>query len=87
VILLATLGALMSQQIGFTITTTGGTVYTHSLGTTPTIVLLTWNGTVATPAASLCYTAANSATVTISTTGAANQICDVLCGNFHSLIK
>lgn len=84
---MATLGALFSQQLGFTITTTGGTVYTHSLGTTPTIVLLTWFGTVVTPSASVCYTAANSTTITIGTTGAANQLVDVLCGNFHSLIK
>lgn len=83
---MATLGALWSQQRGFTITTTGGTVYTHSLGYTPTVIVLTLFGTVATPAAVLGYTLVNTNTITIITTGAASQIADVTVGSFHSLI-
>lgn len=82
---MATLGALWSQQLGFTITTTAGTVYTHALGYTPTVILLTLNNTV-TPAPAVGYTAAGTNLITI-TASAATALVDVTVGSFHSLIK
>ena len=81
------LGALWSQQLGFTITTTTGTVYTHGLGFTPTVIILTTFGTAITPGNSVAYTGVNTNVMTILTTGAAAQLCDVTVGSFHSLIK
>lgn len=88
---MATLGALMSQQLGFTVTTTAGTVYTHGLGFTPTFVLLTLFGTAQTGTVpiSCFYTLANSVSITVGlspTTGAAPAV-DILCGAIHSLIR
>jgi hypothetical protein len=83
---MGTLGALMSQQLGFTVTTTSGTVYTHGLGFTPTVILLTLLGT-ATPAQAVVYTAAGATTITILASGTAIPNVDVLCGSLHSLIK
>jgi len=89
---MATLGALMSQQLGFTLTTSGGTIYTHGLGFTPTVILLTTFGTAQTGTCptSYFYTLANSVTITVGTSlsqGAALASVDVLCGTLHSLIK
>jgi hypothetical protein len=89
---MATLGALWSQQLGFAITTTAGTTYTHGLGYTPTVIILTKNGSPAPVAASPWapnYTAANTSTVLITGDGSsgANWQCDVTVGSFHSLIK
>lgn len=85
---MATLGALLSQQLGFTVTTSIGTVYTHGLGFTPTLVLLTNFGTAQTgavvPGFMPCYTLANSVTITIQSWGG---FCDVLCGSIHSLVR
>ena len=89
---MATLGALMSQQLGFTLTTSGGTIYAHGLGFTPTVILLTTFGTAQTGTCptSYFYTLANSMTITVGTSlsqGAALSSVDVLCGTLHSLIK
>ena len=89
---MATLGALWSQQQGFAITTTAGTTYTHGLGYTPTVIILTKNGSPAPTAASpWCpgYTAATTVGLLIIADGsaAANQQVDVLVGSLHSLIK
>lgn len=88
---MATLGALWSQQLGFTVTTTAGTVYTHGLGYTPTVVILTPFGTLAANLSTgkFCYTAVNTNTIAIATAVGdnANQIIDVTVGSFHSLIK
>lgn len=83
---MATLGALLSRQLGFTVTTSIGTVYTHSLGFTPTLVLLTQVGTVAGTSSPAFYTLANTNTITI---GSANitALVDVLVGDIHSLIR
>lgn len=80
----------MSQQLGFTVTTTAGTVYTHGLSFTPTVILLTPFGVCATGTVPLqfCYTAANSVTITIvasPTTSA--PLVDVLCGTLHSIAQ
>jgi hypothetical protein len=89
---MATLGALMSQQLGFTLTTSGGTIYTHGLGFTPTVILLTAFGTAQTGTCptSFFYTLAGPTTITVGTSlsqGANLVQVDVLCGNLHSLIK
>ena len=89
---MSTLGALWSQQLGFVITTTAGTTYTHGLGYTPTVIILTKNGSPAPIAASPwcpCYTAASTNTVLITGDGSvpANVQVDVLVGSLHSLIK
>lgn len=84
---MATLGALWSQQLGFTITTTTGTVYTHQLGYTPTIVLLTPFATAGATSGIVYYTLCTSTTITIVTPGSALNKVDILCGSFHSLIK
>ena len=89
---MATLGALMSQQQGFTLTTSGGTIYTHGLGFTPTVVLLTTFGTAQTGTCpvSFFYTLANTQLITIGTSlSQGNNLVavDVLCGSLHSLIK
>jgi len=86
---MATLGALMSQQLGFTITTTAGTIYTHGLGFTPTVVLITIVGTslVGTVPFQACYTLANATTVTIGANIVGGGLVDVLCGKLHSLIS
>ena len=87
---MATLGALWSQQLGFTLTTTGGTVYTHSLGYTPTVILLT---PFAAPSGvspiSPGYTAVNTQTITIWSSGSvpATTLVDVTVGSFHSLVR
>ena len=83
---MATLGALLSQQLGFTVTTTVGTIYTHGLGFTPTFVLFTQVGTIAGTSSPAFYTLANATTITI---GSANStaLIDVLCGSIHSLIR
>jgi hypothetical protein len=83
---MGTLGALMSQQLNFTVTATSGEVYTHALGFTPTVIWLTLRGTV-TPAQAIAYTAAGTNTVTILASGTATPNVDVLCGSLHSLIK
>lgn len=83
---MATLGALWSQQLGFTVTTSVGTVYTHGLGYTPTIVLLTQVGTVAGTSSPAFYTLANTNTITICSANT-TPLLDVLVGSFHSLIK
>lgn len=84
---MATLGALLSQQLGFTVTTTGGTVYTHGLGFTPTFCLITPFGTLVTPCTSFCWGTPTATTIQIGAIGPANQIVDVLCGSIHSLIR
>jgi hypothetical protein len=91
---MATLGALMSQQLGFTCTTTAGTIYTHGLGFTPTVVLLTIRGTSLTGTVPLnyFYTLANDTTITVGTSptagaGGTGTGVDILCGSLHSLIK
>jgi len=89
---MATLGALWSQQLGFAITTTAGTTYTHGLGYTPTVIIITKNGSPAPAAASpWCpgYTVQTSQTVLIIGDGSqpANSQVDVTVGSFHSLIK
>jgi len=89
---MATLGALMSQQLGFTITTTAGTIYTHGLGFTPTVILLTAFGTsqTGTVPVSFFYTLANATTITVGTSlsqGANLAAVDILCGKLHSLIS
>lgn len=83
---MATLGALWSQQLGFTMTTSIGTVYTHGLGYTPTIFIFAQVGTVAGTSSPVFYTLANTNTVTL---GSANTtaLIDVTCGSFHSIIK
>jgi hypothetical protein len=83
---MSTLGVLWSQQLGFTITTTAGTVYTHALGYTPTVVILTLFGAVTTPSIALSYTAAGTNLITICNSG---PVCnaDVTVGSFHSIIK
>lgn len=89
---MATLGALMSQQLGFTLTTSGGTIYTHGLGFTPTVILLTTFGTAQTGTCptSYFYTLAGPTTVTIGTSlSQGNNLAtvDVLCGTLASLIR
>ena len=89
---MATLGALMSQQLSFTLTTSGGTLYTHGLGFTPTVILLTAFGTAQTGTCptSFFYTLANSVTVTVGTSlSQANNLVqvDILCGSLHSLVR
>lgn len=84
---MSTLGALWSQRLGFTITTTTGTVFTHGLGYTPTVVILTTFGTAITPGNSVAYTGVNTNVITILASGAAAQLCDVTVGSFHSLIR
>jgi hypothetical protein len=83
---MATLGALMSQQLGFTVTTSIGTIYTHALGFTPTVVILTQVGTVAGTSSPAFYTLANTNTITIASANTTANV-DVLCGSLHSLIK
>jgi hypothetical protein len=84
---MATLGALWSQQLGFTITTTTGTVYTHALGYTPTVVILTPFGTNAgVSQGAPFYTAAGTNFITIGAFAAVANV-DVTVGSFHSLIK
>ena len=84
---MATLGALWSQQLGFTVTTTPGTIYTHGLGYTPTVIILTKFGTMGGITTGLFYTLANTNTITIGSLEAANNNVDVTVGSFHSLIK
>ena len=91
---MALLGALLSQQRGFTLTTTAGTLYTHGLGFTPTVVLLTIVGTSVTGTVPLnfFYTLANSVNVTIGSSptagiGGTGTGVDVLCGSLHSVIR
>lgn len=88
---MATLGRLWSQQLGFTVTTTAGTIYTHGLGFTPTIILLTAFGTsqTGTCPSGHFYTLANSVTITVGSSlsvGANLQSVDILCGSLHSLV-
>jgi len=88
---MATLGALMSQQLAFTITTTAGTTYTHGLGFTPTVIILTKMGSPAPSAVSPWspgYTVVNSTTILITADGTVGvPAVDVLVGSLHSLIK
>ena len=85
---MTTLGALWSQTIGFSVSTTAGTTYAHSLGYTPTIVLLTPNITLGSSAAQFGYTAANTVNVLITVNNLVAAVTtDVLVGSFHSLIK
>ncbi len=81
------LGTLMSQQLSFTMTVSAGQKYTHSLGFTPTVILLTQVGS--TLGGGLGYTAANSLSVTIISTaaGGLSQNVDVLCGSLHSILQ
>jgi hypothetical protein len=84
-----TLGALWSQQLGFTVTTTSGTTYTHSLGYTPTVVILTKFGAPSgvSPFAP-GYTNPGPTFVFITGDGSiSSPIVDVTVGSFHSLIK
>ncbi len=87
---MALLGANFSQQLAFTVTTTAGTIYTHGLGFTPTIVILTPAVVCATGTTPLqfCYSLATSTTITIiaSPTSSA-PVVDVLCGRLHSIIQ
>lgn len=85
---MATLGRLWSQQLGFTVTTTAGTIYTHGLGFTPTIVQLTIVGTTlaGTVPMQFCYTLANATTITIGANQVGGGLVDVLCGSLHSLV-
>ena len=83
---MATLGALWSQQMAFTVTTTAGTVYTHALGYTPTVIILTVNNTC-TPVQTVAYTAAGTNLITVVSSGTAVLNVDVTVGSFHSLIK
>ncbi len=80
------LGNLFSQAIGWTITTTAGQVYTHGLGFTPTIILLTQNGTTF---GTIGYTAANSQSLAIIAAAqtAAGITVDILCGSLHSIAQ
>ncbi len=80
----------MSQQLGFTVTTTAGTIYTHNLGVTPTVVILTPVNVAATGTVPIafCYSLANTVSITIiasPTTSAPNV--DILCGRLHSIIQ
>ena len=81
------LGTLFSQQLSFTMTVSAGQAYTHGLGFTPTVILLTQVG--ATMGGGLGYTAANSLSVTIISTaaGGLSQNVDVLCGSLHSILQ
>jgi len=84
---MATLGALWSQQLAFTVTTTAGTIYTHGLGYTPTVVILTAFGTTSNSSlGTMFYTLANTNTITIGATSNIPNV-DVTVGSFHSLIK
>ena len=83
---MATLGALWSQQLGFTITTTVGTIYTHALGYTPTVVILTPFGTNAGTQGAPFYTAAGTNLITIGAASSVTNL-DVTVGSFHSLVK
>ena len=91
---MATLGALMSQALGYTLTITAGTIYTHGLGFTPTVVLLTIRGTSLTGTVPLnfFYTLANSVTITVGSSptagiGGTGTGVDILCGSLHSLMR
>jgi hypothetical protein len=88
---MATLGALWSQQLAFTITTTAGTTYTHGLGFTPTVIILTKMGSPAPSAVSPFspgYTVATSSTILITADGSISiPAVDVTVGALHSLIK
>lgn len=84
---MATLGALWSQQLGFTITTTTGTIYTHGLGYTPTVIILTPFATAGATPGIVFYTLLTSNVMTIVTPGSALNLVDVTVGSFHSLIK
>jgi len=83
---MATLGALWSQQLGFAIAVSTGSIYTHGLGFTPSVIILTPFGTNATTQGAPFYTLAGTNLITI---GGANitQTVDVTVGAFHSLIK
>jgi hypothetical protein len=89
---MATLGALWSQQLSFPVTTTAGTTYTHGLGYTPTVVILT-KGMSPSPSAvspwSPGYTSVNATTLSIVVDGSIGSapVVDVLVGSLHSLIK
>ena len=86
---MATLGALMSQQLGFSVTASAGTIYAHGLGFTPTVVLLTVVGTPGTGVSvgghNAGYTLVTSNLITIQYSG--NGLVDVLCGSLHSLVS
>jgi len=85
---MATLGALWSQQLAFTITATAGEIYTHGLGYTPTVIILQAFGSAVGISIGLFYTLNNTNTITIgSKADTPNNICDVTVGSFHSLIK
>lgn len=87
---MATLGKNWSQQLGFTVTTTGGTVYTHGLGFTPTVVILTLSkvAVTGTTPISLGYTLANTQTMQVMASKDGDlALADVTVGRFHSLIK
>lgn len=85
---MATLGRLMSQQLGFSVAVSVGTIYTHGLGYTPTVILLTVVGTPGTGVSvgyhKAGYTLVTSNLVTITYSG--NGLVDILCGSLHSLI-
>ena len=86
---MATLGALWSQQLGFTVTTTVGTIYTHGLGYTPTVIILSKFGAPSgvSPFAP-GYTAVDTNIIKITADGSvAAPLVDVTVGSFHSLIK
>jgi hypothetical protein len=83
---MATLGALWSQQLGFTVTTTTGTIYTHALGYTPTVIILTPFGTNVGTQGAPFYTLAGTNLITIGAASAVTNV-DVTVGSFHSLIK
>jgi hypothetical protein len=89
---MATLGALWSQQLSFPVTTTSGTTYTHGLGYTPTVIILSISGSPAPSAVSPFapgYTAAGTNTILITASGSigAAPTVDVTVGSFHSIIK
>jgi len=84
---MTTLGALWSQQLAFTITTTTGTIYTHALGYTPTVIILTPFGTAGATSGIIYYTLLDTQVMTIVTTGSASNKVDVTVGSFHSLVK
>jgi len=84
----STLGALWSQTTGFSVATTAGTAWSHALGYTPTIILLTPNVAIGSTAAQYGYTSVNtnSITITLNNIGVGATV-DVLVGSLHSLIR
>lgn len=85
---MTTLGALWSYTLALSVATTAGTTFTHSLGYTPTLVILTPNICVGSTAAQFGYTAAGLNTILITVNNlVAGATTDVYVGSLHSLIK